>query len=192
LALSFLFNNDEFIKYSNSYLLNSGITSSWVKVEVPPGTSLIYVSRLLGISFRELRSHNYHLNYIFTPPYKYYIYIPYNKLAYFKLHFHPKKYFFVYKVKKGDTLHKIANMFDTKVKLIEDFNKLGRFLRIGEKLVIPVNSIFVNYRVKKGDSLRKIARKYGVDYEKIKKVNNLKSNLIRVGQVLKIPKGIDE
>jgi membrane-bound lytic murein transglycosylase D len=187
LALSFLFNNDEFIKYSNSYLLNSGITPSWVKVEVPAGTSLIYVSKILGISLKELREHNYHLNYLFTPPYRYYIYIPYNKLAFFKLHFHPKRHFFVYKVKKGDTLLKIANRFDTKVKFIKDFNKIGKYLHIGEKLVIPLNSVFVTYRVKKGDSLNKIARKYGVDYVKIKKLNNLKTNLIRVGQILKIP-----
>jgi membrane-bound lytic murein transglycosylase D len=187
LALSFLFNNDEFIKYSNSYILNSGITSSWVKVEVPGGTSLIYVSRLLGISLKELRSHNYHLNYIFTPPYKYYIYIPYSKLAYFKLNFHPKKYFFVYRVKKKDTLFKIAKRFDTKVKLIKDFNKIGKFLHIGERLVIPLNSVFITYKVKKGDSLKKIAKKYGVNFVKIKKVNNLKSNIIRVGQILKIP-----
>jgi membrane-bound lytic murein transglycosylase D len=187
LALSFLFNNDEFIKYSNSYLLNSGVTPSWVKVNVPAGTSLIYVSKVLGISFKELRSHNYHLNYVFTPPYKYYIYIPYDKLAYFKLHFHPKKYFFVYKVKKGDSLLKIAKRFDTKVKLIKDFNKLGKYLHIGEKLVIPLNSVFITYKVKKGDSLRKIANEYGIKYSKIKKVNNLKSDLIRVGQILKIP-----
>jgi membrane-bound lytic murein transglycosylase D len=187
LALSFLFNNDEFIKYSNSYLLNSGVTPSWIKVEVPAGTSLIYVSRLLGISLKELRSHNYHLNYIFTPPYKYYIYIPYSKLAYFRLNFHPKKYFFVYSVKKGDTLLKIAKRFDTKVKLIKDFNKIGKFLHIGQRLVIPLNSVFITYKVKKGDSLRKIAKKYGINYVKIKKVNNLKTNIIRVGQILKIP-----
>lgn len=187
LALSFLFNNDEFIKYSNSYLLNSGVTPSWVKVEVPAGTSLIYVSKILGISLKELREHNYHLNYLFTPPYRYYIYIPYNKLAFFKLHFHPKRHFFVYKVKKGDTLLKIANRFDTKVKFIKDFNKIGRFLHIGQRLVIPLNSVFINYKVKRGDSLRKIAKKYGIDYVKIKKVNNLKTNIIRVGEILKIP-----
>ncbi|WP_024786899.1 MULTISPECIES: lytic transglycosylase domain-containing protein [unclassified Lebetimonas] len=187
LAMSFLFNSDEFIKYSNSYLLNSGVTASWEKVEVPPGTSLIYVSRLLHVSLKDLREHNYHLNYIFTPPYKYYIYIPYEKLAYFKLHFNPKKHFFVYKIKKGDTLGKIAKRFDTKIRLIRDFNKIGKFLHIGQKLVIPLNSVFVSYKVKKGDSLRKIARKYGVSFNKIKKINNLKSSLIRIGEVLKIP-----
>jgi len=189
LALSFLFNNDEFIKYSNSYLLNSGITPSWIKVEVPAGTSLFYVSKLLAISLKELRSHNYHLNYLFTPPHKYYIYVPYNKLAYFKLHFHQKKYFFVYKVKRGDTLLKIAKRFDTKVKLLKDFNKINRFLHIGDELIIPLNSTFLIYKVKKGDSLSKIAKKYGIKYSKIMKINNLKSHIIRVGQILKIPEG---
>ena len=188
LALSFLFNSDDFIKYSNSYLLNSGITPSWVKVKVPAGTSLFYISKLLHLSLRTLRNHNYQLNYLFTPPYKYYIYIPYNKLAYFRFHFHPTKHFFVYKVKKGDTLLAIADKFDTKVRFIKDYNKLGRFLHIGEKLVIPSNSIFISYKIQKGDNLGKIARKYGVSYNKIMKINNLKSSIIRIGQILKIPK----
>ena len=190
LALSFLFNSDEFIRYSNSYLLNSGVTPSWVKVNVPAGTSLIYVSKLLRLPLRTLREHNYHLNYMFTPPYHYYIYIPYNKLAYFKFHFHPKRHFFVYKIHKGDTLLKIAGKFDTKIKFIKDYNKLGKYLHIGQKIVIPLKSLFISYKVSKGDSLGKIAKKYGVDYSKIMKINNLKSSMIRIGQVLKIPQEI--
>jgi membrane-bound lytic murein transglycosylase D len=96
----------------------------------------------------------------------------------------------VYRVKKGDTLLKIAKKFDTKVKIIKDFNKLGRYLHIGEKLVIPLNSIYVKYKVKKGDSLRKIAREFGISYKKIMKVNELKSTTIRVGQILKVPQGL--
>jgi len=96
----------------------------------------------------------------------------------------------VYKVQKGDTLLAIADKFDTKVRFIRDYNKLGRFLHIGEKLVIPLKSIYISYKVKKGDSLGKIARKYGIDYSKIMKINNLKSSIIRVGQILKIPQEI--
>jgi len=190
LALSFLFNSDEFIKYSNSYLLNSGVTPSWVKVTIPAGTSLVYISRLLNIPLTKLRVHNYHLNYMFSPPYKYYIYIPYNKLAYFKFHFNPKQHFFVYKIHKGDTLSKIARKFDTKVQFIKDYNKLGRFLHIGEKILVPLKSLYISYKVEKGDNLYKIAKKYGINYSKIMKINNLKSSFIRVGQVLKIPQEV--
>ncbi|GAB6073841.1 lytic transglycosylase domain-containing protein [Nautilia lithotrophica] len=190
LAMSFLFNSDDFIQYTNAYLLNSGVVSDLKKVEVPAGTSLYYVSKILNVPYKEIRKHNLHLNYSFTPPYKYYIYIPYNKLAEFKLKFHPKRFFMVYKVKKGDTLGKIAKKYDTKVRIIKDFNKLGRYLRIGQKLVIPLNSVYVKYKVKKGDSLRKIAKQFGIDYKKIIKANELKNTTIRVGQILKVPQGL--
>lgn len=190
IAMSFLFNSDDFIQYTNAYLLNSGVVSDLKRVEVPAGTSLYYVSKILNVPYREIRKYNEHLNYSFTPPYKYYIYIPYKKLAMFKLKFHPKHYFMVYRVKKGDTLIKIARRFDTKVRFIKDFNRLGRFLHIGQRLVIPLNNIYVKYKVKRGDSLRKIAREFGIDYKKIIRVNELKSTTIRVGQILKVPQGL--
>jgi len=189
LAMSFLFNSDDFIKFTNSYLLNSGIVSDLKKVEVPPGTSLYYVSNILNVPYKEIRQYNMHLHYSFSPPYKYYIYIPYKKLADFKLKFHPKNFFIVYKVKRGDTLIKIARKFDVKVRIIKDFNKIGRFLHVSQKLVIPLNSIYVKYKVKKGDSLRKIAREFGISYKRIMKINELKNSTIRVGQILKVPQG---
>lgn len=51
---------------------------------------------------------------------------------------------------------------------------------------------FTTYTVQKGDSLWKIARKQlgnGNKYKLIQSANNLKGDLIRVGQQLKIPKG---
>lgn len=44
------------------------------------------------------------------------------------------------------------------------------------------------YKVKKGDTLSEIAQKYHSTVSKIKKANKLKSDLIRTGQVLKIPR----
>jgi LysM repeat protein len=41
--------------------------------------------------------------------------------------------------------------------------------------------------VKAGDNLTKIAKKHHVSVSKIKKVNGMLSDLIRIGQVLKIP-----
>lgn len=51
---------------------------------------------------------------------------------------------------------------------------------------------YTTYTVKKGDSLWKIAKKLlgnGKKYPQIQKANGLKSDLIKVGQKLKIPKG---
>lgn len=44
------------------------------------------------------------------------------------------------------------------------------------------------YTVKKGDSLYVIANKYGITVDELKTANNLSSNLLNVGQILKIPK----
>lgn len=43
------------------------------------------------------------------------------------------------------------------------------------------------YTVKKGDSLWSIAKKYNTTVEQLKVANNLTSNLLNIGQVLKIP-----
>jgi LysM repeat protein len=42
------------------------------------------------------------------------------------------------------------------------------------------------YKVKKGDTLSEIAAKFGVRVSTLKRLNNLRSDLIRIGQVLKI------
>ncbi len=42
------------------------------------------------------------------------------------------------------------------------------------------------YTVKKGDTLYSIARKYGITINELKDLNNLSSNLISVGQKLKV------
>lgn len=43
------------------------------------------------------------------------------------------------------------------------------------------------YTVKKGDNLYGVARKYGTTVSKLKSANGLSGDLIRIGQVLKIP-----
>lgn len=57
-------------------------------------------------------------------------------------------------------------------------------------LQMPVNedSDYLEITVKRGDALEKIARANGVSVATIKKVNQLKSEKISIGQVLKIPK----
>lgn len=44
-----------------------------------------------------------------------------------------------------------------------------------------------NYTVSKGDSLSKIANRFGVSKEEIKKLNNMKSDQVNLGQKIKIP-----
>ena len=47
----------------------------------------------------------------------------------------------------------------------------------------------VKHKVKKGDTLSKIAKKYGTTVDKIKKLNNLKSDMIHEGQQLIVKSG---
>ena len=51
----------------------------------------------------------------------------------------------------------------------------------------PKKSVGKTYIVKSGDTLSKIAKKYRVSVDALRRKNNLKSNIIRVGQKLKIP-----
>lgn len=55
----------------------------------------------------------------------------------------------------------------------------------GKKHTIPTST--KKYKVKSGDTLSEIAKKYHTSVSKIKKANGLRSDMIRVGQMLKIP-----
>ena len=93
-----------------------------------------------------------------------------------------------YTVKKGDSLYKIANNYNTSVDNIKRINNLtSNNLSIGQVLKIPMsssNSSGTTYIVKSGDNLYSIARKFNTTVDSIKKKNNLKSNLLSIGQKL--------
>ena len=98
----------------------------------------------------------------------------------------------VYMVKAGDTLYGIARRYNTTVDLIKSLNNLtSNTLSVGQKLKIPnssnINDNYVSYTVIKGDSLYSIAKKYNTTVNAIKEYNNLSSNLLSIGQILKIP-----
>ena len=101
-----------------------------------------------------------------------------------------------YTVKKGDSLYQIAKKYNTTVDEIKKLNNLTtNLLSIGQTLKIPKSiekseeeSNYTNYTVKKGDSLYQISKKYNTTVDEIKKLNNLTTNLLSIGQTLKIPK----
>ena len=96
-----------------------------------------------------------------------------------------------YIVQAGDSLYKIAERFNTTVDELIEYNNLPTtILQIGQVLRIPkVTSSNITYIVKSGDTLYKIANSYGVTVDAIKKLNNLTSNTLQIGQELYIPKG---
>lgn len=100
-----------------------------------------------------------------------------------------------YVVKAGDTLYKIANANNVTVADIINANKLtSNVLSIGQELIIPSknqnvpDSNYINHTVIKGDNLYSIARKYNTTVQELMNINNLKSNLLSIGQVIKVPK----
>lgn len=100
----------------------------------------------------------------------------------------------VYTVKKGDTLYNISKKYNTTVNEIKRYNNLqSDLLNIGDRIVIPCNvennyngrdNNYVNYVVEKGDSLYSISKKFGTTIEKIKELNDLRSNLLNIGDRL--------
>lgn len=99
-----------------------------------------------------------------------------------------------YTVKKGDTLYSLAQKYGTSVDQIIKLNNLkSNTLQIGQQLKIPETyniddqvslPDYISYTVKKGDNIYSIARRYNTTVDSIKKKNNLKSNLLSIGQKL--------
>lgn len=91
-----------------------------------------------------------------------------------------------YTVKSGDSLYKISNEYNTTVDAIKSANNLtSNLLSIGQVLKIPTdNNLETTYTVQKGDSLYSIAKKFDTSIDEIKRLNNLSSNLLSIGQIL--------
>ena len=100
-----------------------------------------------------------------------------------------------YSVRSGDTLWSIASRFNTTPQAIRQLNNLTTdVLTIGQQLLIPGVEVTptppsgnIVYIVKAGDSLWSIATKYDTTVDEIKRLNNLTSNILTIGQQLKIP-----
>ena len=101
-----------------------------------------------------------------------------------------KEEYVTYTVQKGDSLYQIAKRYNININDIKSINNLKTDnLSIGQKLKIPTtNEKYINYQVVKGDSLYQIAKKFNVTVNEIKSLNNLTSNILSIGQKLKIPR----
>ncbi len=104
-----------------------------------------------------------------------------------------------YVVQKGDSLWSISSKLGVSVSDIKKSNNLSsNNLSIGQVLIIPSKKSDDEeskadeniYVVKKGDSLWLIAKNYNTSIDEIKRLNNLSSNTLSIGQRLKIPNAI--
>lgn len=97
---------------------------------------------------------------------------------------------FEYVVRAGDSLWKIARRYDTTVDTIKRINGLtNNQIDVGQILKIPAgqNAPYIEYTVRSGDTLWLIARSYGTTVDAIKSLNGLSSDLLNIGQILRIP-----
>lgn len=98
-----------------------------------------------------------------------------------------------YTVKKGDTLGQIASRFGTTVENLVKLNGIqdANLIQIGQVLQLTkkAETQQTKYTVSKGDTLIQIANRFGTTAGKIASLNGIEDpNVIRVGQVLQIPK----
>lgn len=98
-----------------------------------------------------------------------------------------------YTVRRGDTLSEIAERFGVSMAALRSSNSLtSDTIHVGQTLTIaPVgalaNPVFVEHTISRGETLSQIAVSYSVPLDELRRANQLKSDTIRVGQVLKIP-----
>lgn len=101
-----------------------------------------------------------------------------------------------YIVQPLDTLYGISNKFGVSIDEVRNINNLSSdILTVGQMLLVPkgydivdtdiIN--YVNYVIKSGDTLYSIANKYGVSVNDLMQINNLISDNLTIGQILKIP-----
>ncbi len=102
-------------------------------------------------------------------------------------------------VKKGETLSSVARKYHTSISNIKRLNGLKSpviypkqrlIVRKVESTPSREDAVWgyedVYYTVKKGDTLSGISKKFNVSVSSIKNSNNLKSNIIVIGQTIKI------
>jgi len=194
-------------KYADRYGLSKDIPeehrlSLWDHdvVTVPEATDLALVARLVGSTVEEIQGINPALRRGYTPPgmSNYRLNVPRGKAKAFtkkfsKLPENERVTFLRYKVRRGDTLGRIASRHKIPVATIAKLNHVrdARKLRVGQRLLIPVRaeampSRKISHQVVRGETLSSIAARYGTSVSSLKKRNKLKSDKVKVGQKLAV------
>ena len=185
-------------------------------VTVSRPVKLSSLSQKLGLSTNTLASINPELRHDATPDYEYKLKVPaglgektlvaVNSLSRW---IPPEATYVIHYVRRGETLSGIAKRYRTSVSSIARLNKLRRLnlIRPGQRLKIPTSGkryipippaqrlkpgAISTYTVRRGDSLYLIASAFNTTVQRIKEDNNLKSNVLRIGQKLVIRSGKPE
>lgn len=194
---------------------------SYQKVRVPDLTDIRIISKACNVDVEKIKELNPELLRGYTPPDypDYLVKIPIESLQSFRENFdelrssqpEPVIKWVKYKTKRGDTLGKVATMFEVDPSEILNANKIkkGKRLAKGIVLKVPVISVSdetavasnnkeqpqssqsvnkkivekkISYKVQKGDTLQKIAKKYNVSAVAVKKWNHIKGSGLTPGR----------
>lgn len=95
----------------------------------------------------------------------------------------------VYNITSDIDLESLSSMLNISLDELKRINKfIPNELFSGDSIVIPFDDgIYMNYVVKKGDNLYNIASSYNTSVSEIMNFNNLSTNLLSIGQILRIP-----
>lgn len=102
----------------------------------------------------------------------------------------PEPGYIEYTVQPGDTLWLLSQRYNTTVDAIKSLNGLtGSLLNIGQVLRIQTSDTgsYIEYTVRLGDTLWLLSSRYGTTVDAIRELNGLSSDVLNIGQVLRIP-----
>lgn len=192
-------------------------------VDVPQATPLTAIARLVGIDAAQLTALNPELRRGHTPPSaSYKLKVPIGSSAQFAEKYASLtaqelriQYDVMHRVRRGETLSKIASRYRTSVAELKRINHLrSTTLRVGQSLRVPADAATAQaasdettsssrrrssqkvasaspkptwYRVRRGDTLTEIAARFDVEVAELQAWNDLRgSTRVAIGQKLRI------
>ncbi|MCP2619922.1 LysM peptidoglycan-binding domain-containing protein [Candidatus Aminicenantes bacterium AC-334-K16] len=186
-------------------------------IEINKPVKLSTLAKNIGVASKTLEELNPELRHKSTPDQPYSLRVPpgYGQKVLAVLDnvsrwIPPEATYVIHYVRRGETLSTIARRYRTSISAIARLNRLRsvHLIRPGQRLKIPSRVRYTArraasmnlikegeklvYIVQRGDSLYRIASAFNTSVARIKQMNNLKSNILRVGQKLIIQQGLPE
>lgn len=181
--------------------------------KVDPKESYYSISRRYNVNVKDVQNYNNNVGLQIGSIIKVPTDIPFSQAAFTKSPSISTTNFFDYTVAAKDNLNLIAEKFATSVVEIKKLNNLtGNNLQVGQILKVPFTktgnttptsavttrqsatppptiaaNLATEHTVKPKEYLGVIAKQYGITVEELKEANNLSSNNLSIGQILKIP-----
>ena len=192
---------------AHGFELGTSVDFEDERVELRGPVSLAYIAETIGVDEETLREMNPALRRGVVPPGRAAVRVPAKHVETLQARAdtlrqedaHVK--FCSFKLRKGDTLKRLARAIGTKPETIAAMNGLSANERIaaGHSIVLPVrarelgallahsNDATYFCAVRKGDTLYSIAKRNGLSVAELRELNDLRKNVkLRVGQKLRV------